>query len=86
MLRHLREGVSQPDGLNGGVLLVLHLLRLEWWVSGAIIRLENQVAIAVFSLCNPKPVQSIIDRILSQAENVLNGALDSHFIVYLTLF
>src|SRR5882672_10202707 len=51
-----------------GVLLSLHLLSKEHWVSRAIIMLDNQAVIAALSSCKPKPTQSIIDGILSQAE------------------
>jgi len=55
-------------------------------VSWAIIRLYNQVVIAVLSLHKPKPMQHIIDKILLQAERILEGMEHLEFSIEITWF
>ena len=43
------------------ILLALHLLRLEWDVTKAIIQIDNQAILGTLVICKVKPGQNIID-------------------------
>jgi len=61
-----------------GVLLALHLLGSECQLDRVTIRLNTQAVIAALSIYRPKPVQSIIDTVISQAKDIWTwaGCLD----------
>ena len=53
-----------------GVMLALHMLKMERHVRKASIRLDIQAVLGALAEHKPKPAQSIIDQILSQVETV----------------
>ena len=57
-----------------GILLALHLLRLEWHMTKAIIQIDNQAIWGTLAICKVKPGQNIIDKIISQVENTWRQA------------
>ena len=62
-----------------GVMLALHMLKMEWHVRKASIRLDNQAVLGALAERKPKLAQSIIDQILSQVETVWQRASDPTF-------
>ena len=62
-----------------GVVLALHMLSLEWDVRWATIHLDNKVVLGALMVHRSRPVQKIINEIVSHMEDIWCNATDPAF-------
>jgi len=62
-----------------GVVLALHMLSFKRDVRWATIHLDNKAVLGVLMACRSRPAQKIIDKIISQMEDIWHNATDPAF-------